>query len=267
MNHRPIFFLTDFGHEDPFAGLMKARALAEGHRGQLVDLTHAVPPQDVLHAAILLEDCLPWLPPDAVVCAVVDPGVGSARRAIAAKSRAMAFIAPDNGLLTPVLRDPVCQVRELDGAAHGLDLPSTTFHGRDLFAPIAARIAAGQLTVDECGHLLARGEAVHLDTPAPTELPGGDLQLSVLAVDHFGNATLNLRAEDLPPHADSAFYAGDVLLGRLRRTYADVPIGMPVAYVNSAGRIELGVRNGNAARELRLSPGSTIVVKTTGTAT
>ncbi len=264
MSGRHLFFLSDFGLGDPYVGLMKARALAEGFGGTMVDLSHGIPPGDVPRGVAMLEDCLPWLPAGAVVCAVVDPGVGGARAALAARAGGMAFVGPDNGLLTPVLRQADCTVRAIDPERLGLPMPSATFHGRDVFAPIAARIAAGLLSVDDTGPAPS-SEPVLLDLPLPVPCEGGGLELTVLYVDGFGNAALNLRSDALPRNAGVEFHLGGRPLGSLQRTYGDVAPGQPLVYVNSFGRIEVAVRGGSAARELPLPPGATIVMKTAGT--
>ncbi len=263
MQERPLFFLSDFGTADPYAGLMKARALAEGFAGPMVDLSHGVPPQDVLRGAAILEDCLPWLPARAVVCAVVDPGVGSRRAALAVSAGERVFVAPDNGLLTPVLQaGPDC-VREIDTAALGLEVISATFHGRDVFAPVAARIASGRLSAEEAGPA-PENQPVLLDFPAVSKVNEEEWVLAVLYVDGFGNAATNLRREALPPGRAVEFFADGRLLGSLQRTYADAAEGEPVVYVNSFGRVEVAVRGGSAAERLPLRPGAAIVMKTAG---
>jgi len=262
---RTIVLLTDFGFHDPFAGIMRCVIQNLVPQAPLIDLTHGIPRHDIRAAALALEDSLPWLPADAVLCAVVDPGVGSDRRALLVEADSRAFIAPDNGLLTPVLRsgDPV--VRAIK--SHGPICPemSTTFHGRDVFAPAAALVARG----DDPGvftESLHESPVVHLwpEVHSPTE---GALELTVLGVDGFGNCALNLRrseaAERFPWVTDDRVKLvtdSDVIRG-IRRTYADVAPGEAVLYFNSAERLEVAVNGDSAAARHGLCVGSRVLLR------
>ncbi|MDK2972776.1 MAG: hypothetical protein PWP23_2531 [Candidatus Sumerlaeota bacterium] len=257
---RPIFLLTDFGLSDPFVGIMKAVVLRLSPGSPLVDLTHGIPPQDVVAGAMALEDSVPWLPGDAVVCAVVDPGVGSERRAIAFERGGQTFVGPDNGLLAAAWSSGARAVALRAGTeiAPGR---SATFHGRDVFAPAAALLAAG-------ADLMALGDAMEgiapLAVPAPEPLPDGSLALAVLAIDHFGNLTLNLRQTDLARYFPGAtglhLRAGERVLLGLSRTFGDVEQGEPLFYWNAAGRLEVAVNGGDASRELGLARGDGVVL-------
>jgi S-adenosylmethionine hydrolase len=248
-NHAPLFFLTDFGLSDPFAGVMKAVVLGLGHRGALVDLTHLIPPQNVLAGAIALEDAAPWLPAGSVVCAVVDPGVGASRRALAAEADGRFWIGPDNGLLAPALDAPGARLVEIAPGGPIDPSRSATFHGRDVFAPAAALLAMDPGRFGTLGPPVA--DPIRLAMPRPEEIRPGAWRLTVLAVDHFGNLATNLRRGGPGPSADvlarASFQAGGQALGPLRRTYADARSGEPVVYFNSAGRLEIAIRDGNAA--------------------
>ena len=250
MGDAPIFLLTDFGHRDVFVGVMKAVMLAQGARGPTVDLTHEIPAQDVLTGALALEDAMPWLPPGSIALCVVDPGVGSARQAIAVRAGEGIFLGPDNGLLTAPLAQHGAEARALPPLSEGV---SATFHGRDLFAPAAARLATGALRFSELGAVGA--PPIMLSLPQP-EVTAEGLSIPVIAVDSFGNAATSLRSRAFLP--TGVFLAGTAPLGTLRRTYADVAEGGPVVYWNSAGRLEVAVRNGSAALRYGLGPGARI---------
>lgn len=253
--HRPIFFLTDFSTADPWVGLMKAAALARGHRGALVDLSHDIPPQDVRAGALLLEDCLPWLPADAVVVAVVDPGVGSGRKALAVEARGRLFIGPDNGLLTAALAGGGrCRLIDPQAVAEGPISP--TFHGRDLFAPAGALLASGALSLPAIGPSLA-APPLRIDLPRPRKIAPGHFRLEIVSIDHFGNLATNLRRTDAGAGAGRVLIAG-FDCGPPASTFSDAPPGAAVAYFNSFGRLEIAVNQGSAARRFHAKVGDQV---------
>ncbi len=251
---RPIFFLTDFGTSDPFVGIMKAVAIGLGAHGPLVDLSHDVPPQDILVAALMLEDALPWLPGDAVVCAVVDPSVGTGRRPLAVHAAGRYFIAPDNGLLEPIYTAPGWEAREIS-AARPIDPDrSATFHGRDVFAPAAALLALDEAIFPRLG--VPIHDPVRGSIPLPSKTPSA-IEGVVLHFDRFGNAITSLRGDDLEDRWGTFEVAGQEL-GPLRRTYGDVSPGAFLVYTGSNGRIEIAVRGGNARDTLGITRGDTV---------
>jgi S-adenosylmethionine hydrolase len=258
---RPIFLLTDFGLSDPFVGIMKAVLLRLSPGSALVDLTHGIPPQDVVAGAVALEDALPWLPADAVVCAVVDPGVGGSRRAVAFSAAGRAFVGPDNGLLAPAWSAGARAV-ELQPGGEIQPARSATFHGRDVFAPAAGLLAAGS-PLEVLGRPIAG--ILPLDVPAPAPRPDGSVVLAVVSVDHFGNVTLNLCREGLAALAfDEArvvLEAGERAVTPLVRTFSDVPTGHAAVYWNSAGRLEVAINGGDASRSLGLSRGDRVILR------
>jgi S-adenosylmethionine hydrolase len=247
----PIITLTtDFGTADGYVGEMKGVILAAAPGVTIVDITHDIPPQDVDSARLLLERCWQWYPPGTIHVVVVDPGVGSPRAALAAELEGQFFVGPDNGVLSAVLVRPHVDVVTLRVPPDA----SATFHGRDLFCPVAARLA--------CGVALARLGSPHRDPlvhrdPEPLMLQNGDVSGEVVHADRFGNAVTNIT--------------GDLLIGRsfvelagreipVVRTYADVEPGDVLALVGSGGRLELAVRNGHAARVLGLARGSRVIL-------
>jgi S-adenosylmethionine hydrolase len=233
---------TDFGAGSGYPAQMKGVLLSAVPGAQIVDVSHDVPPQDVLAGALLLEACLPWFPASAVHVAVVDPGVGTARRALCVRDAdGRTFVAPDNGLLTPFLREGARAFEVEPGRA--LPPPrSATFHGRDLFAPAAAFLAKG-------GDPAALGRAVpdpvRLAWPA-AERRGGEVLGETLAADSFGNLVTSIREADLAGAPAVEARAGG-RPARWVRTYGEASPGELVALVGSGGRVEIAVREGSAA--------------------
>ncbi|MCB2155025.1 SAM-dependent chlorinase/fluorinase [bacterium] len=259
---RPVFILTDFGLQDAFVGIMKAVVFRLSPESPIFDLTHAVPPQNVQWGALVLEDALPYLPDNAVVCAVVDPGVGSQRQAIAVEVGGRSLIAPDNGLLWPALQrtgEPF-HAFALKPGQHIRPQDSATFHGRDVFAPAAALRAAG-VPAEEIGTPIE--EIQRLEFPQPEADGEGALRLAVLAIDHFGNLTLNLRKDNVPEwlrEESATFSIAGVTIRGIRRTFGDVAPGDAVVYWNSAGRLEVGVNRGSACEFFAVKPGAKILM-------
>lgn len=219
-----IALLTDFGHQDPFVGVMKGVIAGLAPKASVIDLCHEVPPQDVRSGALFLRQSVPYFPDGTIFCAVVDPGVGSERRPCLARTRRHLFIGPDNGLFS-WLPERVLEWRELrvpDGA-------SATFHGRDVFAPAAARFAAAGGPVPE---IVGKRFKDPMTLPWPKDV--------VLAFDRFGNAVTTVESGPRAVRYKNKVYA-------VKRTYADVKEGQELAYVGSSGLIELAVRNGNFA--------------------
>ncbi|HEU4412601.1 MAG TPA: SAM-dependent chlorinase/fluorinase [Polyangiaceae bacterium] len=252
-----VTLLTDFGTRDPFVGLMKGVIVGLAPAARLVDLGHESDAFDVAAAAFWLARSYAYFPPGTVHLAVVDPGVGSARRAIAAVAGGHAFVGPDNGLLAGALAGagPVEAV-ELDPsrAGRGGDL-SATFHGRDLFAPAAARLAAGA-ALGELGRPLDPASLAPSPLPSPRR-EGGALAGEVVVVDRFGNLITNLEAGARAAGSGARVeWAGGEL--RLVRTYAEAARGAPLALVNAFGVVEIAVREGSAAAAFGLGRGSPV---------
>jgi S-adenosylmethionine hydrolase len=229
-----------------------------------VDLSHEVAPQDVTCAALVLESAVPYFPAKTVHLAIVDPGVGGDRRAIAIETEDFFLVGPDNGVLAPAAaRSRVIGVAVLDRRELFLPEIGGTFHGRDVFAPIAARLATGA-SLDSVGSRVESFEP--LAFPAVKSRENGALEAQVLHVDRFGNVVLNVCAADL-----GDFRAEDVLvtLGNQRiegvsTHYAAVREGRPVLVWNSWGRLEVAIRNGHAARHLRVRNGDRAEVRKQG---
>ncbi len=247
---RKVFFLSDFGLADPYVGIVKAvmEGIAPGI--SIVDLAHEVPPQDVRRAAYGLYESVPFLPKGSVVLAVVDPGVGSARRAVVVVGERF-YVAPDNGLLSlAFMRDPPKAAYLIDEQAF-TQMPSATFHARDVFGPAAARLALG-VDPSRFGQPIELEELVRLPVTFEQGLHG-----EILTFDRFGNAITNLMGP-LPEPVEFALVAGRTL--PFARTYGDVYPGEPVVYLGSAGLVEIAVREGNAREALGLVEGMEVVL-------
>ncbi len=259
-----IALLTDFGLRDHYVGAMKGAILTVCPEATLVDIVHELPAHDVLAGALALEASFGAFPEGTVFLAVVDPGVGSARRPIAVEAGGRAFVAPDNGLLSLVLAvQPGARAHVITNPALARQEVSPVFHGRDLFGPAAARLARG-LPIAEVGPAVS--DLVRLELPPARRTRDGWLG-QVLCVDRFGNLTTNLRDVDLETLGDPAtgrleVQAGGRLLP-LVRTYADVTAGEPCALVGSGGRLEIAVNSGRADRVLALEQGAALVVRPT----
>lgn len=249
-----ITLLTDFGLADPFVGVMKGVILSRFPQASIVDLCHGVQPQAVIEAAFWLERCYPWFPAGSVHVAVVDPGVGSERRLLAVAAGGHYFLLPDNGILTPaMLSQPDAEVRAIDLARLGLRAQSATFHGRDLFAPLAAGLASGQLAFEALG---AVAEPLPCALPAPRR-EALLLRGEVVTVDRFGNLITNLDARAWPGHTPLHV---TVLQRRLpvRRTYSDAGARELLGLVNSFGVLEIACRDGSAEHCLGLGRGTPV---------
>lgn len=257
---RTITLITDFGWEDAYVAAMKGVILGLAPDVTLVDVSHQVPPQDILHASLLLEGILPYYPPQTIHLLVVDPGVGTQRRPIAIRTEQALFVGPDNGVLTPALDLPGEKVVVHLTESHFFRHPvSQTFHGRDIFAPVAAYLARG-VPLETMGPAIR--DPVRLPLPAPARAGEGIWLAEVIHVDRFGNCVTNLRATDLEgPSEEWTFEVAGRLLRGLKPTYAAVPEGALLALVGSTGRVEIAQRNGHAARSLGLSRGVRVVAR------
>jgi S-adenosylmethionine hydrolase len=248
-----ITLTTDFGAGSGYPAQMKAVLLTALPDARIVDVSHEVPAFDVLAGALLLEACLPWFPTEAIHLTVVDPGVGTARRALCVvDGEGRRLLGPDNGLLTPFL-GPGARARALtEGGVLGT--PRTaTFHGRDLFAPAAAYLASGGAPAG-LGPEIA--DPVRLDWPA-AEITGEEIRGVTLGRDPFGNLVTSIRAADLAGATVAGAFAGDQAI-RFVRTFGEGAPGELLALVGSGGRVELAVREGSASERLGATRGFTV---------
>jgi S-adenosylmethionine hydrolase len=265
---RPIVFLSDYGLEDEFVGTCHGVIARIAPGARVIDLSHAVPRQDVRRGALMLAQALRYMPEDAVFLAVVDPAVGTTRRAVAVQSGSRCLlIGPDNGVLSLALND-------LQGASLAVEITaddvllmptSATFHGRDVFAPAAAHLAVGR-PIRTLGPVVDRDTLVRLPQPGVVVRPG-ELRAEIIGTDRFGNLQLSVR----PEHLEEAGLAGDQELEvhwpggaptpiRLVRTFGDVPEGDLALFTDSGGWLSVAINGGSAAEALAASPGDSVIV-------
>jgi len=292
MNNLPLITaLTDFGTADGYVGTMKGVILGIVPQARLVDISHEIAPQNLRQAAYVLYTAYPFFPPHTVHLIVVDPGVGSARRPIALRTPVGTFVAPDNGVLSYVIaREQVEAVVELSDPRYRLSQVSHTFHGRDVFAPAAAHLAAGV-------PIAALGPPVDDPVTFPTprlEIAPDAITGEVLHADHFGNVITSIgqlvwsgdelllepafekgergqpaRSNQverghfarLDSGAARVAVAGHEIRG-VHRTYAQKARGETLALVGSEGHLEIAVREGSAAQRLGLRPGDEVILRT-----
>ena len=240
MNARRIALLTDFGTADPYAAVMKGVITART-AAPIFDLSHEIAPQDIFAGAWFLRTVERWWPAGTIFVAVVDPGVGTSRRILALSREDKVFLAPDNGLLTFVA--PGAEARAVENASLFLPEGSSTFHGRDRFAPVAAALANGTPPAD-LGPPVR--EIVLLEHDRGT----------IVAIDRFGNAITDLE----PPPGRFAVRIGGVTIDRVCRTYEEGG-EEPFLIVGSSGCIEISVRNGSAATSLHLERGMRVQLR------
>jgi len=256
---RPIIaFLTDFGTQDHYAGTMKGVVLGICPDATLVDVTHYIPAHDVMGGALELAASYKYFPTGTIFVVVVDPGVGSARRGLAADTGDYKFVAPDNGVLTGVLREtPAKKVVELTERRYARPTVSRTFEGRDRFAPAAAWLAKGiQLTA--LGRPL--NEVQRLEMPAP-EASAESIRGTVMRVDRFGNLVTNIDRKLVERlGGDIAIEAGGKAIGRLVATYAELPTEGVGALFGSTDHLELAAPSASAAERLALARGAAVIV-------
>lgn len=257
----PITLTTDFGGADHFIGVLKGVVLGINPEAALVDITHSVPPQDIAYGAYQISNAWRHFPRGTVHIAIVDPGVGTERRAIALSAAGHLFVSPDNGLLTSVLDEPGATAFEITDPRFCLPAPSPTFHGRDIFAPAAAHLSLG--TPPE--RMGARVDSPARLDPSPPRVVGSTIHARVLHVDGFGNVVLDIEGAHL---ARAGAAAG---VRRLRAQIGGHRIEIFVTHyaaaggalcflINSDGRLEIALPGGSAAQRLGLARGAPVVV-------
>lgn len=249
-----ITLTTDFGLSDEYAGVMKGVIYSRCPAARIVDITHAIRPQDVRQAAQVIASAFSYFPPGTIHVVVVDPGVGGSRRVILLEARDHLFLAPDNGVTT-LLFPRAGKVYEVNNSDLFLAPVSRTFHGRDIFAPVAAQLACN-LPPHGTGQEIPRDSLVSLALPAPS-LCGNTLCGMVMDIDHFGNLITNISREAASRFCSDNFQNLRVRVGALTihgvaAAYSAVGIDRPVALFGSRDLLEIGIYQGNAARKLKV---------------
>jgi len=261
MNARPIqtiTLITDFGLQDGHVGAMKGVIRSIAPHVEIVDISHYIEPQDIRHGGFVLMTAYPYWPPDTIHVIVVDPGVGTRRRAIAVQTPRGTFIAPDNGVLSYVLaHQEMTQAVQLTNPDYWHHPASPVFHGRDIFAPTAAYLALGT-HIRELGQVIQPDALVILPVPQPKRHPDGQITAHIQHIDRFGNCTTDLPGTWLEDAPHWQIEVQGQQFAQVHQTFGQVPLGNPVLLVDSTGFLCVAVRNGNAAQTLDLQIGTLV---------
>ena len=256
-----VAFLSDFGTRDHYAGTLKAVVLGVCPDATLVDIGHEIPAHDVLAGALELAACYKYFPKDTIFLVVVDPGVGSSRRGIAADTGDYRFVAPDNGVLSAVFEEaPPKRVVELTERKYARATVSRTFEGRDRFAPAAGWLAKG-INITWLGKSVS--DYVTIAMPKP-KVEGSELHGEIVRVDRFGNLITNIDRKTFEQFAGGAkisVRAGDRDVSRMVATYAEAPVGELCALFGSTDHLEVAINAGDAATALGLTRGAAVNVR------
>jgi len=262
-----ITLLTDFGLEDEYVGVMKGVMFSICRHALVVDISHSIPPQNILAAAAMIEASYRFFPEGTVHVLVVDPGVGTERRLIALQRNGHTFLAPDNGVLTPFLEtEGIMAVREIAQPSWVLPEVGATFHGRDIFAPVAAHLAAGEPFL-KIGPAIDPTSCIRLAHLRASFSEDGTITGRVVHVDRFGNLVTNISRKDLDKLRGGTggktlvVHVGEREITGMQRTYGEVPRGTVLALIGSRERLEIAVTCGNASRILLISAGATVIVR------
>ncbi|MBN2515833.1 MAG: SAM-dependent chlorinase/fluorinase [Deltaproteobacteria bacterium] len=256
-----ITLTTDFGLRDPYVAVMKGVILSINPDAKIVDVSHQVPPGALLHAASVIKDTITYFPHGTINVVVVDPGVGGQRRPVAIETEHYFFIGPDNGIFWPIIEeDNSPAVIHLDEKKYFLSPISDTFHGRDIFAPVAAYVSLG---ID------IRGMGPVIRDPGTLSFPrlkirGNVLCGEIIRVDNFGNLITNIHRTDMEAFLQSttpSISIEELTIKDVKHIYTDVPKGEPLALYGSSNRLEIAVREGSASDYLGLTAGEAVGMK------
>lgn len=260
----PISFLSDFGYGDEFVGVVHGVLAKLAPESRIIDIGHGTARGNVRSAALALTRAIQYLP-EGVCLAVVDPGVGSQRKAIAAGTSWGYFVGPDNGLLSPAVAmvGGASRIVSIENPEAMIPSPGQTFHGRDVFAPAAGLLASGEAALEDLGPAISGDEVTPLLLPL-TETEGGTISGEAWWVDQFGNVQTNISPEEL---ASIGLTEGDTVVVRVGSTihnlrwasaYSDVADGEPLLHIDSAGLMAIAVRSGRADEDLNLAEGISV---------
>lgn len=262
---QPICFLSDFGTRDEFVGVVHGVLAKLAPSSRVIDVTHGIPRGDLMAGALAMTRAIQYLP-EGVALMVVDPGVGSNRKALALETAWGFFVGPDNGLMSPAvaLAGGATKMVSIENPEAMIPSPGATFHGRDVFAPAAALLASGEAALEDLGPLASGDDVTPLLLPLP-EAKDGSVNGTCWWVDGYGNAETNVGPDDLAevglaPGAEVQVHIGATSHEILwANTFGDVASGQPLLHVDSAGLIAIAVNGGSAADGLRLASGVSVV--------
>ena len=259
-----ITLITDFGTKDEYVGLMKGVILSINPSTTIVDVTHQIDHQDILQAAFAIHSAYRYFPAGSVHLIVVDPGVGTSRALLILEMKGHFFVAPDNGVLTPLYDEGnITSLIRITNSKYFIAPVSQTFHGRDIIAPVGAHICRG-VAPKYIGIDLAPADAVRLDNLQPQILDSGEIVGSIVAADHFGNLISNIHAQFLAAACGVdkknkiRLKVGSHIIGEISETYGRGRPNTPLALIGSRGYLEIAVKNGNAAQLLDVRKGDTV---------
>jgi S-adenosylmethionine hydrolase len=252
-----IALLTDFGTRDYFVGAMKGAILSVNPKAQIIDITHDVEPQNIKSASFTLRACYKNFPAQTIFVAVVDPGVGSERRAILIEAGEYFFVAPDNGLLSFVFHElKNFRVFELTNKPYFAENISSSFHGRDIFAPVAAHLSNGIKPADFGAEIT---DFVRFEENSPRKISATEIAAEIIAIDRFGNLVTNLKKKDLPEKF--TLEIGAARVETVREFFAEGADGEAFMIFGSAGFLEISVFRESAEKSLNARIGQQILVK------
>ena len=261
MTSRIITLLTDFGYRDAFVGTMKGIVLRIDPGATIVDISHGIDPGDIQAASFVLAQSFPYYPSGTIHVIVVDPGVGTGRKAVAVKTEKAFFIAPDNGVLSQLYAvQEKCVVREIANSNLFVHPVSRTFHGRDIFAPVAAHLSAGVPFAN-------LGPEIHDYNRGSYKFPqkkAGTIIGEIIYIDRFGNLISNISQADFPDKEIRSIQIKDIHLDHLSDSYGEKNVGEALAIIGSHGFLEIAVREEHAAKKFGLYVGSEIRITFAG---
>lgn len=256
-----ISLISDFGEKDGWVGTMKGVILGINPEARIVDISHRVTPGDILEASLILQASFPFFPRRTVHLCVVDPGVGSKRRALVVATPSHEFVGPDNGLFTPIYeREDYKALEIINRGLFYSPQPSQTFHGRDIFAPVAAHLSLG-LAVEKVGPQIE--DVVKVDLPSPL-VGSKEIRGEVIYIDRFGNLTTNIAKELFERKVRANPFelrTGKRVLTGLSRSYTDVAKGKLLAHWGSWGYLELSINQGSAQKLLSATKGTKLTIR------
>ena len=262
-----ITLLTDFGTEDAYVGVMKGVILSINPSALIIDVSHAVDSQDLTQAAYLIKSFYRYFPKGTIHVVVVDPGVGGDRAIVAFELESQVFLAPDNGVLTLLLDEKnIDAIVRVENPHYFLDTISHTFHGRDIFAPVASHLSKG-IHINQLGPALNPKDLFRLSISTPHLSQKNELIGTIISIDRFGNCISNITENRLKefirtsPEKTLEIKVGKTVIKSLSKNYAVAAPGDPIAVVGSFGFLEIAVNCGNASRRLNISKNDTITLK------